>query len=377
MADALAVVRPAISKTGLQHGASRQTQNVLLQEDGGRLKLTCTNLEVAVSTWVDGQVEKKAMCSVPVTILDDLVKALPNGEVILDINEDPQGLTVECQNNRSQINGYDPKDFPPIPTINTDEPFYDFDAKQFGTILRHVLPAVSKVDSRPVLTGVKLDLADSAYTMAAADGFRLTVDNGDLGKALDKTFGMIVLGTTLNLIERLLQRSGGTVRIANSGAQKQVLFNLQDIEVVTSLLDGDFPDYQKLLPTSWKSRLVMPLVQLKRAVRAAVVFVQTSAGGGIIRLTADMNAGRGLLTITSQADEIGEAKSEVEITLEGEPIKIAFNHQFLTDVLNTFDDGNENAELVLETASASSPGLFSSSSIPNYKHVVMPMFVQW
>ena len=348
------------------------TQNVLLQADGNRLKITATNLEIAISTWIGAQIESEGAVTIPARTLTDFVNLLPRQKVEIDLTTDPWGINLQCANFTANLNGTAPDDFPPIPTV-ADGASASIPADSLRGSLERVVFAAATDDSRPVLTGVKLDIAGSEYTVAAADGFRLAVESGNLAAESDADIGVIVPARTLTEVMRLLGDQTSNVEFRVTEAKSQALFTLQNVEVVTQLVQGAFPDYEKLIPTSHGTLVKVNLQDFVRATRAASIFARD--GSGIIRLYINPpEDGRGgEVKVQSRAEEVGNNESVIQADVEGDESKVAFNSKFLTDVLAVL--GGD--DVTLETTTSSSPGVLRASNHQGYTHVVMPMFVQW
>ncbi|MEX0762107.1 MAG: DNA polymerase III subunit beta [Dehalococcoidia bacterium] len=348
------------------------TQNVLIQTDDSRLKLTATNLEIAISTWIGAQIESEGAITIPARMLTDFVNSLPNEKVMIELIDEPKGIRIKCDTFTATINGTDAEEFPPIPTVE-DGPTATIPADGFRGALDRVVFAAASDDSRPVLTGVKVELDGEDYTLAAADGFRLAVEKGKLASPVDGEIGVIVPARTMSEVGRLLGSQASNVQFTITEARSQALFKLENVEVVTQLVQGTFPDYEKLIPTSYGTRAKVDLHRILQATRASSIFARD--GSGIIRLVISpgQDDQPGTVKVTSRAEEMGDNEGVVQAAVEGEESKVAFNSKFLIDVLNVMDGD----EVALETTTPSSPGVFRAGRHEGYTHVVMPMFVQW
>ncbi|MBT7466983.1 MAG: DNA polymerase III subunit beta, partial [Chloroflexi bacterium] len=236
-----------------------------------------------------------------------------------------------------------------------------------------VVFAAATDDSRPVLTGVKVELADDSFTLAAADGFRLAVETGKLGTSVETEVGVIVPAKTLTEVERLLGDGSSSVELSIDANGRSAKFRLDTSEIVTALVQGTFPDYEKLIPTSYGTKATVDLYSMVQATRAASIFARD--GSGIIRVIVSPGEddGGGAVKVISRAEEVGSNENELDAKVEGEETKVAFNSKFLMDVLNVMNGDDVD----LETTTPSSPGVFRSKKHEGYTHVVMPMFVQW
>lgn len=348
------------------------TQNVLLEDDNGQLKLTATNTEISISTWIGAQIEGEGSVTVPARMLNDFVNSLPGQTVQIVIQTDPVGVVVTCDKFTATINGISSEEFPPIPTVEGGASV-SIPADSFRGALERVVFAAATDDSRPVLTGVKVELAEDTFTLAAADGFRLAVESGKLGAKISGEVAVIVPAKTLAEVARLLGDGSSSVELSVDANGRSAKFRLDTSEVVTALVQGTFPDYEKLIPTSYGTKATIDLGNMIQATRAASIFARD--GSGIIRVIVNPGNGdaTGVVKIISRAEEVGSNENELDAKVEGDESKVAFNSKFLMDVLNVLSGDDVD----IETTTPSSPGVFRSAKHEGYTHVVMPMFVQW
>ncbi len=346
------------------------TQHVLLASDEGRLKLSATNLEIAISTWVGGEINDDGAVTIPARLLIDFVNSLPPQTIEINTNAQGRGIEVKGDRFQSSINGALADEFPPIPSIGEG-----VTTRMSGAALKEAIHQVALAaaveDSRPVLTGVNVELEGGQITFAAADGFRLAVRTAKLLDPVGEKLSVIIPARTLNEVERLIE-GDDPVDIVITTQRSQAMFRLKNIEVVSQLIQGTFPNYSQLIPQERTTRAVVNLGELQRSARTAAIFAKD--GSGIIRLVIDPESGEtGKLTISSRADEVGDNTGDIEADIEGPEGKIAFNSRFLSDVLGVI--GKE--KVALEMTTSSSPGVIRPLDDPDYVHVVMPMFVQW
>jgi DNA polymerase-3 subunit beta len=350
------------------------TQNVLVSTDEGRLKLAATNLEIAISTWIGAQIEEEGAIAIPARLLTEFVSSLPPERIDISSTTQPKGVSLECARFSAQINGTEAADFPPIPTVESGS-VVRIDPKVFRDAVTHVAFAAATEDSRPVLTGVKVEMSGDEFTLAAADGFRLAVYKGRLSEPTSEDINFIIPARAFQEVNRLIGAQETPVEFTVTPAKSQALFRLDNVEVVSQLIQGTFPNYAQLIPQSYQTRVVVDLEQFLRATRTASIFARDGSGIVRIQATGDGN-GSGRLSISSRAEELGENKGEIDAAVEGEESKIAFNSKYLSDVLDVLGDG----EVALETTTSSSPGVIrpvANEPEVDYIHVVMPMFVQW
>ena len=347
-------------------------QNVLIQTDGSRLKLAATDAEIAITTWIGCQVEGEGGITAPARLLTNFVNSLPAERIDLEIGESATGLALRCARVDANLNGIAADDFPPIPT--TDEGVVGrIAASDLEKATTLVAFAAATEDSRPVLTGIKVEIEGDEATFAAADGFRLAVYKGKLAEPLSEDLGFIIPARALREISRLVAGRDESVEFTVSPSKNSALFRLSDTEIVTQLLQGAFPNYTQLIPQSFDTKATVSREYFSRATRTAAIFARD--GSGILRLTVDGGSDeeRGKLTISAKAEEIGEHKEDVDATIEGNDAKIAFNSKYVIDVLEVL----QSDDIALEVTSPSSPGVIRPVGDDRYVHVVMPMFVAW
>ena len=353
------------------------TQNVLLSIDQSMLKLSATNLEVAMTTWVGAMIEEEGSITVPARLLTEFVNSLPNDKIDLELDQGSGLLHISSGSSDAHINTTDASEFPPIPTVD-DGIAAEMDPVVLKAAIGRVAFAAATEESRPVLTGVEVKLNGSKFTMAAADGFRLAVHHGALLQPVAEEMSVIIPARTMNELNRLIGDREEPVEILMTPAKGQVMFRIRGgdtVEIVSQLLQGTFPNYEQLIPQSYTTRAVMDLPTVLRAARTASIFARD--GSNIIRMhlkPAASDAEPPKVEISARSEEVGDNQDVVDLDdIEGEESKIAFNSRYLLDVLAVLEKG----KVALETTTSSSPGVFKPTDSEEYIHVVMPMFVQW
>lgn len=348
------------------------TNNVLLATDQSRLKLVATNLEMAITCWIGAKVEDEGAITVPARLVTEFIASLPNEPVNIDLLSQTKTLEIKCARFQARISGVDAKDFPPIPSVE-DAVSTSVEVEAFRQAVGWVVFAAAVDESRPVLTGVDAAFDGSELTLAAADGFRLAVYKMPLLSPVKERVEVIIPARTLSELNRLIPDQSETVEITINPSKGQALFRLKNIELVSQLVQGSFPQYSQLIPQSYASRVEVNVAQFLRATRTASIFARD--GSGIVRLVISKGGELtpGKLVISARSEEVGDNVGEIDAIVEGEEAKIAFNGRYLMDVLGVL----RQEKVALETTSPSSPGVIRPVGDENYTHVVMPMFVQW
>jgi len=350
------------------------TNNVLLASDQSRLKLVATNLEMAISYWTGAKVEEEGVITVPARLLTEFVNSLPNDRIDISLPSQVKILGLKCARFEARISGIDAKEFPPIPEVS-EGITTRIEVEAFRQAISRVAFAAATEESRPVLTGVDAQFDKNELTLAAADGFRLAVYKLPLAVAVTEKTEVIIPARTLAELNRLIPDGEETVDITVNASKGQILFRLKDIELVSQLIQGSFPQYSQLIPASHATKVVADVAEFLRATKTASIFARD--GNGIVRLVATPGEGQAAkLTISARSEEIGDDVGEIDAVVEGTGAKIAFNGKYLGDALSALSE----SQVALEITSPSSPGVLrpvSASQDNSYVHVIMPMFVQW
>lgn len=348
-------------------------QNVKIATEDGMLVLTATNLDIAITTRIGAQVEEEGEITIPARLLTDFVNSLPDERIDIETSVEPLSIGLKCQRFEANINGTDAEEFPPIPTVDEGATI-KVDPQVLRETIAYVAFAAATEDSRPVLTGIKVEVNGEDFTFAAADGFRLAVYDGRLTEPLPEPTEFIIPAKTMQEVGRLIGGDDTEVEFTVTSAGTHALFNIGTVEIVSQLMPGSFPNFRSLIPSEHRNRVVVQQSDFMRAVRSASIFARD--GSGIVRVQIMGDEQGSGISISSRAEELGDNQGEIDGEVEGEvddQSRIAFNNKYLSEVLDVLGDG----EIAFEITSASSPGVVRSVSKEGYTHVVMPMFVQW
>ncbi|NTU83028.1 MAG: DNA polymerase III subunit beta [Chloroflexales bacterium] len=346
--------------------------NVLLATDGGRLKLAATNLEVGITHWIGAQVQEEGAVTVPAKLLADVVGGLPNDRVTLTLDARTQTVKVECGRFTSNIKGIEADEFPTIPTIADTEPSAVLPPDVLREAIDQVAFAAASDDSRPVLAGVLVRMRDTRLFMAAADGFRAATRIVALPEPVSQQAEFIVPARALEELSRIAGEAQGTVSITVAPGGSQVLFHTETTELVSRLIDGKFPDVERIIPQQYATRTILDTADLAKAVKLASYFA--SASQNVVKLTMEPGGelGPGKLTISANAAEVGDNTGELDGMIHGEGGQIALNVKYLAELLSSV----KSAQIALETQTPQSPGVFKPVGQDGYVHIIMPMSIR-
>ncbi|MCG3208262.1 MAG: Beta sliding clamp [Anaerolineae bacterium] len=382
LAKGLSIVGRAVS--------SRSTlpvlSNVLLATDGDRLKLSANNFELGINCWVGAKVEQPGAITVPARLLADFVNSLPPERIDMDLEESTQTLNLRCARFESNIKGIDAQEFPAVVSATDDDVAIKLDPESLRTMIKQVVFAAATDESRPVFTGVLLQFDGDTLTMAAADGFRLSVRTTPLNKSVADSLedaglvgngakppSLIIPARALMELSRVSGDQEQPIDLIVTPQRRQILFHLQDIELVSQLIEGDFPDYRRIIPPGHTTRSVVDTASFLKAVKISHLFARDSAN--IVRLEISPSGDElmnGRITLVATSAELGDNVAEIDASIEGQAIEVAFNAKYLIDVLSIID----SPQFALETSTSSSPGVFRTIGDDKFTHVIMPMHIQ-
>jgi DNA polymerase-3 subunit beta len=352
--------------------------NVLLASDGDRLKLSATNLEIGITTWVPGAVESEGQLTVPARLLTDFVNSLPAGQgVELEGNARSHTLHLKSGRYTANVKGIDADEFPPIPTAE-DRPSFPIPSDKLKEIIGQVAFSAARDESRPVLAGVNVKVDESKLTLSAADGFRLSLRETELDRSLPEKIDIIVPARALTELARLLGDNDEDVEVTVTANRTQILFKVRgavgeggDVNLVSRLLEGQFPDLLRVVPKTHTTRVQVKRTDFMTATKIAALFARDSAN--VVRLEITPGAEGGLapgkIALSANAAEVGDNHGELDASVEGEETYISFSSEFLADVLGVLP----NDDIALELTGPLSPAIIRGLGLADYTHVIMPM----
>ncbi|HLF25596.1 MAG TPA: DNA polymerase III subunit beta [Anaerolineae bacterium] len=344
--------------------------NVLLATDNGRLKLAATNLEIGITCWIGAKVEEDGAITVPARTFIDLVNALPADRVDMEVSVRTQTLNLRSGRFENNIKGIDAQEFPLIPQIEEDGAIR-IAPDVLKQMIDQVVFAAATDESRPILTGVLARFNGDQLTFAAADGFRLSVRTAPLLTPAGKPIDVIVPARALAELGRVSGDQEEPVSILVTQQHKQILFHLNNIDLVSQLIEGKFPDYTAIMPKRHDTRAVMDTAPLLKACKAASVFARENANIARVMITPGNELAPGHITVRATSAETGDNAGELDAAVEGNAVEIAFNVKYMIDVLNVAG----TPQVVLETTSPSSPGVLRPLGDDLFTHVIMPMHI--
>lgn len=335
--------------------------HVLLRATKEGLILTGSTLETTESVSVGAKIDKEGGICVPAKVFSELVSSLPQDTVVLEEKEG--SLFVSCGGVRASIAGMSAGEYPPTRSPQGKKEI-TLKKEDLASVLSRVLFAAATDEGRPLLTGVKIVQKEEGALFAATDGYRLSVYRS--GLSFPPGTDLVIPGRALGEILRVCQEEKEVKEVALSDTgDGQLVVRVGDTAIITRRIEGEYPNFEKIVPTKHTTTATIDVQQLVKAVKSASIFARDSAN--IIRLHVGKNA----LTISANAPQVGENTVEMDARTEGEEGDIAFNSRFLAELLSNFP----GEEVVFEMTGALNPGAFRSPKDPAFLHIIMPVRV--
>jgi DNA polymerase III subunit beta len=341
--------------------------NILIATDEGRLRLSATNLELGITCWIGADIEEEGSITIPARIFFDLINTLPGDKVSLSLNSRTQTLNIHCGTSNFDIKGIDAQEFPPMPAPDLSTGV-ELNVSDFKEMIHQVSFAASTDDARPVLQGVLMEINGNNLSLAATDGFRISVRKAEISTPLNTPFKVIIPARSLSELARIATDGNQTVTMVVPPDRGQAIFHLENAELATQLIEGNFPDYRAIIPRRFETRTIISTSEFLKACKQAEIIARES--NNVIRLNfRPQEGGPGVVEFSTQSEEMGSGEVVVDANIEGPELLIAFNVQFLSEVLEVVKTPNT----VLETIAANTPGLLSPVGNDTFQHVIMPM----
>ncbi|HVX56317.1 MAG TPA: DNA polymerase III subunit beta [Candidatus Saccharimonadales bacterium] len=346
----------SVARVANSRGTLPILANVLIKTTNNRLSLSATNLDIAITHFIGAKVTEEGSITVPARLMQDFVGSLPDGVIELDLQETK--LHVSTEQYKSVVNGIVADDFPVMPALSGGKK-WTVSGADFKKALQQVVFAASSDETRPVLTGVLLQTIDGTLYMAATDSYRLA--ERKLGKNKESV-QLLIPASAMHDLLRVLGDGDDQVKITHD--DQQVLFQIGDIELVTRLVEGKYPDYKKLIPGSFTSQATLKRADFINVTKVSSLFARESAGS----VTIELNKTDKQLSIRSVASQLGEntATADAQVTGDG---SITLNSRYLLDALQALTGD----EVVFGFNGKLEPTLLFDPANKDYQHIIMPL----
>jgi len=334
--------------------------HLLIKAEENKLRLAATDLEIGMECLVEANVQEQGALTVPARVITEVLAALPDTDVALSVDE-TNTVNLKCGTSDYSILGLPPEEFPMLPEVREEVKFkIEHDVLREG--IAKTSFAISADESRAILTGILLQVNGQSLKLVSTDTHRLCVFECPLVEC-EGTVNAIVPGRAMLELTRIVPEGEGTVNVAISPSQ--IMFKTGDTVLISRLIEGQFPNFEKVIPTEHDKRLTIPTEQFLQSVRRVAIVARENSNRTII------STEEGTLVLTAESGNVGRAHEEVEVIKEGDDLKMAFNSKYLLEMLSVVEAEAVEVELSGEV----SPALIRPQGQDNYTYVLMPMQV--
>lgn len=335
--------------------------HLLIRTQEDKISIAATDLEIGIECLTPATIEEAGSLTAPARVFSEILSTLPDSDVVLTVDEGNR-VTLKCGTSDYQILGLPQEEFPMLPEVKDDISF-TIDAGVLKSAVQRTIFAVSQDESRASLTGVLFLLEDGGLRMVSTDTHRLSlVDCTPTGSKGEAT--AIIPGRALNELQRVVEPTEEPVSVSVS--QSQILFNVDGTVLVSRLIEGQFPNFQKVIPQEHEKTLTVPTEQLLQSVRRAAIVAREDANRIVLRTTDSK------LTVTAASNTVGSAYEEVDVVRDGDDVEMAFSSRYLLDFLGVIE--TEAVEMLL--TGNLSPALLKPQGDESYHYVLMPMQIK-
>lgn len=335
--------------------------NILLKAEGKKLLFSATNLEIAIQHSIPADIRSEGAITVPAKLITSYVSLLKDEKIEATLG-DGNTLTLSSTSSQTKIKGIAAEEFPVIPKVPKENTI-KVSTKDLNSAITQTVFAASTNTSRPVLSGVLLDLDRENLKIVATDSYRLAERKITLKEKTSISLQSVIPARTIIELGKILSKAQEDDLEINL-TKNQVLFTIGSIELTSRLIEGKFPDYEKIIPKSSKTKITVSTEDLSLVVKRVSLFARENNNSIKVAATND-----GKLVISTEETKIGEEKAEVSVKVEGENNKIALNAQYLLDVL-TFIQADK---VLVEVDDKLAPAVIRPSENKDYVYIIMPL----
>ena len=343
--------------------------NIFLQTEKGKLIMKATDLELSITTWIGADVEDEGKITLPAKQLSEFVNSIP--EEIVSVEVEKQNFNISTSNNLASFNTMPSDDFPSIPDVGSKEdPFIQINSADLVMAINRVAFAAATDDIKPVLTGVKVEIEEDGVSFVATDGLRLSKQVIKTAKG-KQSKSFLVPVRAFTELSHIINEMGGDEELISVYLiedKNQVMFRVGDIDLISRLIDGEFPEYKQIIPTGYKTKSEINREDFLNSLKVVNIIARSVLGNKMI---LDIDSKVDKISLSATQADLGKNESHFPCKIEGEDLKIAFSSKLLTDILNHVDSD----ELVFECSEAVRPGVFKIKGDEEFVHLVMPMML--
>lgn len=336
--------------------------NVLITAESGKVKLTATNLETVISYTFGAEVKEEGSLTVPAKMFQEFISNLEPGKLLINADKNVLNLT-SFPKSRAKFNGMSAIEFPEIPSLKENSKYIQISPKTLNNLVSHTHFSSSSDVTRPVLTGTLISFSDGVLSFVTTDGFRLSEKFETIENDFEK-FSVIVPTKSLLDVSKIFSNSEDLISLNLSESDNLLFFSSGETSVAVRIIDGAFPDYKRIIPSSSVFSAKLSASELLNAVKLTNVFSKETSSPIKIDFSNE-----GIIKVYSSTADSGENVSEFEALVEGDNLILSFNSKYLTDFLTNIKAEN----LEISSNGGTTPAVFKSSTLENFLHLIVPM----
>lgn len=344
--------------------------NVMIDVLDGKIKLTTTNLEIGVVKTIRGKIEKEGSFTVDSKVFSDYISLLPNNKIEIETKDN--NLVVKTDGYKTKITGQEAKDFPLIPNIEKDI-FYSVSVDVLKEALSQVVFAVSNSETRVEISGVLFNFSGEKLILASTDSYRLAEKEVNIKTNSENNDAVLVIvpAKTVHELIRILSNiknddvDSDSQEVKIYLSENQIMFSVDSMELISRIIEGQYPDYKQIFPQKGKTDIVVSRTQLVRAIKASSLFSKT----GINDVSLDFPADQNKIIVSSTSSQAGESVIEIDAKISGNDNGVIVNYRYLLDGLNNIDEENVHLTIV----DSNTPCVLKPEKEKGYIYIVMPI----
>ncbi|HRY59963.1 MAG TPA: DNA polymerase III subunit beta [Patescibacteria group bacterium] len=341
--------------------------NILVSTDQGRLKISATDLELGINYWIGAKIEKDGSIAIPSRLITEFISNIKEDKI--NISVDNNNVLIEGEKYNATIKGVNAEDFPSIPDIS-EEYTFTVTSRDLMNAINQVAFAAAADNTRPILSGIFFKIEKDILKIVATDSYRLAEEKVKITKNEKTNKSFIVPTRTINEVGKILKDAGEKVDISYD--ENQILFNFGSIHLVSRLIDGQYPNYEQIIPAEFENEVIVDKQELFNVCKVASLFARESANS--IKVNVSFEKGKekdekGILSIIGQGVQVGESVSKIPVKSKGKEIEVSFNAKYILDVLSAIPEKN----VEIKFSGANSAGLIKGEGKNDYLYIIMPL----
>ncbi|HBB64842.1 MAG: polymerase III subunit beta, DNA polymerase III subunit beta protein [candidate division WS6 bacterium GW2011_GWC1_33_20] len=342
--------------------------NVQFESSKGKLMMTATDLEIGINTWIGADVRSEGKITVPAKQLTEFVNSIPSETI--DVSLDNQSFNITSTNNSASFNTMSAEDFPAVATVTDKTPLFKLSKEDLVKAVERVAFASATDDIKPVLTGVLLEVAGESISFVGTDGLRLSRQILKIDSNAESDVNVLIPVKALLELSHIVSEIGedDDIEVYLIEDRNQILFRYSGVDLVSRLIDGQFPEYRQIIPTGYKTLCKISKSEFINSLKVTNTIAKSVLGN---KLILDIDSSDNKITLSATQTDLGSNKSVFDAKVDGDSIKIAFSSRLLTDILNHID----SEDIVFECSETIKPGVFKITEDPDFVHLVMPMML--